>query len=98
MSKIKRALPEDFSVFNKNGINQILIWEPRWHDRTVLVAERRIMDENEVIVQHKDFPKPYYLSGSHAREFPLEQMKTKAGGEIAVRAIPLAELEKEIIE
>lgn len=95
MSKIKRALPEDYSVFNKDGINQILIWEPRWHDRTVLIAERKIMDSNEVIIQHKDFPKPFYLSGRKAKEFPLEQMGTKAGGTIAVRAIPISELEKE---
>jgi hypothetical protein len=78
-------------------MNQILIWEPRWHDRTVLVADRRLLEHNEIVISHKDFPAPLYISGKQAKEFPLEQMKTKTGGTIAVRAIPLAELEKEVI-
>lgn len=95
MSKIKSSLPEDISVLG--GVNQILIWEPRWHDRVVLVAEKRILPENQVIIQHKDFPRSFYITEEQAKKFPLEQMKTKAGSTIAVRAIPLSELEKEII-
>jgi len=79
-------------------MNQILIWEPRWHDKVVLVAERRLLDDNEIVIRHKNFPRPYYLTGKRARDFPLEDMKTKAGGTIAVRAVPLEELEKEVLE
>jgi hypothetical protein len=89
---------EPVNPSNEGSLNKIVIWEPRWHDRVVLVADRRLLVHNEVIIEHKDFPRPFYLSGKFARSFPLEQMKTKNGGEIAVRAIPLSELEKEVID
>lgn len=79
------------------GVNQIFIIAPRWHDRTVLVAERRILPENQVVIQHHEFPRSFFITGEEARKYPLEQMKTKAGGTIDVRAIPLSELEKETI-
>lgn len=78
-------------------MNQILIWQPRWSTRDVLLAERRILAENEVVIDHKDFPTPFYITGERARQFPLEQMKTKLGGTIAVRAVPLSELEQEVL-
>lgn len=78
-------------------MNQILVWEPRWHDKVVLVADYRLFEHNEVIISHKDFPSPYYLTRERARQFPLEQMETKRGGTIAVRAIPIDELAKEVI-
>lgn len=78
-------------------MNQILVWEPRWHDKTVLVADYRLFDHNQIQIGHKDFPEPFYLTAERARQFPLEDMKTKTGGTVAVRAIPLAELEKEVI-
>lgn len=95
MSRIKQHLPEDIDVLD--GVNQILIYEPRWHDRVVLVAERRILPENQVVIQHHEFPRSFFITGEEARKYPLEQMETKAGGTIAVRAIPLSELEKETI-
>lgn len=84
-------------------MNQILLLAPRWRDRVVLVAERRLLDHNEVVITAKDakgelyFPAPMYITGERARQFPLEQMKTKAGGTIAVRCVPLTEMEKEVI-
>jgi hypothetical protein len=78
-------------------MNQILILEPRWHDNVVLVADYRIFEHNEVVIRHGDFPEPFYLTGERAREFPLEKLKTKAGGEIDVRAIPIDELAKEVV-
>lgn len=79
------------------ALNQITILEPRWHDRVVLVADRRLLVHNEIIIEHRDFPAPFYLMGKIARSFPLEQMATRAGGTLAVRAIPIVELEKETI-
>lgn len=79
-------------------MNQIHIWAPRWHDRVVLIADRRLLAHNEIIIEHKDFPAPFYISGKVAKSFPLEQMNTKSGGTIAVRAIPLKELEKEVLD
>lgn len=79
-------------------INQIKIWQPRWHDRVVLIADRKLLAHNEIIIEHKNFPASFYLTGSRAREFPLEQMATKSGGSIAVRAVPLTELEREVLD
>lgn len=82
-----------------NGqLNTISIWEPRWHDRTALIADRKLLAHNEIIIEHKNFPAPFYLTAERAREFPLEQMPTKSGGTIAIRAVPLSELEKEILD
>lgn len=75
--------------------NPISIWEPRWRDRTVLIADHRLQDHNQVTIEHKEFPHPYYLSGRVARRFPVEQMATKKGGFIDVRVIPITELQKE---
>lgn len=96
MSKIKRALPEDVSVLD--GVNHILIYQPRWHDRVVLVADNKLLAENEIVIDHKDFPRGFYITGTEARKYPLEMLKTKAGGELPVRAIPLSELEKEVLD
>ena len=78
-------------------MNAIHIWEPRWHDRAVLVADHRLQEHNQVVIEHKEFPTPFYVNGRWARQWPLEQMSTKSGGVIAVRAIPLVELCKETI-
>lgn len=79
-------------------MNQIHIIEPRWHDRVALIADRKLVTHNEIIIDHKDFPRPFYLSGKIAREYPLMQMPTKNGGTIAVREVPLSVLEKESID
>lgn len=97
MGKLKQALPEGYDA-TRERLNQIFIIEPRWHDRVVLIADRRLMNENEIIIGHKDFPTGFYITGERAREFPLMQMKTKSGHTIAVREVPLSELEKEVID
>ena len=104
MGKLKQALPEGYSVLGKEGINQILIWEPRWHDKVVLIADRRLMAENEILVTEKDingqfyFPSSFYITGKKAREYPLEKLKAKTGYTIDVRAVPIDALEREVIE
>lgn len=83
--------------------NQITIWAPRWRDRTVLVADRKLVEHNEIVIEYKDakgdrlWPRPLYITGERAKSFPLESMSTKSGGVISIRAIPLDELEREII-
>lgn len=78
-------------------MNQIVIFEPRWHDRKVLIMDRRLQADNEIIIEHKDFPNPFYISAKRAREYPLVDMKTKSGGVVQMREVPLTELEKEVI-
>ena len=70
------------------------IWNPRWHDRVALIANFRIGTHNKIT-----FPKAptlageWYISGEKARTYPLENMPTKNGSTLAVRAVPLADLE-----
>lgn len=78
--------------------NQIIIKAPRWHDGVVLIADHRITEHNEVVIQHKNYPNPLYMSGTWAKQFPTEQMKIKRGGTMKMRVIPLDELIKERIE
>ena len=81
-----------------------IIWEPRWRDKTVLLADRKIGKHNDVHITYKNkeglrqFPNPFYISGLQARKYPVEEMKTKKGDYLRVRAIPLSKLEEEIID
>lgn len=85
-------------------MNQIHIWAPRWRDRTVLIADRKLEAHNEIVIEYKDsngkqlWERPLYISGADAKTYPLEQMATKAGGMIGVRAIPISKLEEEQID
>lgn len=78
--------------------NRIIIKEPRWHDRVVLIADHRITAHNEIVIQHKNYPNPLYMSGEWAKQFPTEQMKIRRGGTMKMRAVPLDELTKERLE
>lgn len=79
-------------------MNQIEILEPRWHDRIVLIADHKIVDDNEVVIRHKNYPHPIYMNGKWAKQFPLEDLKIRSGGKMKVRAVPLDELLKERID
>lgn len=98
MGELKRALPEGYSVLGKEHINQIFIFEPRWHDRVALIARYRVFDENEIIIMHNDFSRSYYLTREQAERYPTKEMPTKRGGTVTVYQIPLDDLEKEILE
>lgn len=78
-------------------MNYILILEPRWRDRTVLIADHKIGKDNMVTIKHKEYPQPFYISGEIAKSYPLEMIKTKRGSELPVRAVPLLELQREVM-
>lgn len=78
-------------------MNKIRVWEPRWSTRDVLIADYKIEAHNEINIDWHEFPDPIYLSGERARTFPLEDMKTKNGSTIKMRAIPIDEIKKEVI-
>lgn len=70
------------------------IKQPRWHDRVVLIAEHKIARDNVIrFTEAPTMPGDYTISGEHAKSFPLEKFKTRAGGVMPVRAIPLSVLE-----
>lgn len=79
-------------------MNEITIWEPRWHDKVVLIADHKIGTDNRITIEHKDFPVALYVSGKVAKQYPLESMKTKSGGFINVRAVPIRVLESEVLD
>lgn len=73
---------------------KFVVFNPRWHDRKVLIADYKIATHNQI-----NFPKAnslagdWYISGKEAKTFPLEPLKTKAGGTMNVRVVPLDALQ-----
>ncbi len=63
--------------------------QPRWHDKTVLLAKYRVGQHNEVIFRYaRNYPDSYYLSGEEIKQHPIE-----TNGTIECYAIPLNKLE-----
>jgi hypothetical protein len=55
-------------------MNRIEIWQPRWHDRKVLIAQNKVQEENEIVfTKTKSLPPSvsYFLSGEEIRKYPL---------------------------
>ena len=64
----------------------IVIFQPRWHDRKVLIAKYKVQAQNEIIfTKAKNLAgKSYYLSGEEIIKYPLE-----TNGKIFCYAVPL---------
>lgn len=81
-----------FSFINKQDIKQ-----PRWHDMTVLIAKHKIGTHNVIcftdIKAGNQWHGEWYVSGDTVRKYPIEHMRTRTGGSIALYAVPLDELE-----
>lgn len=73
-------------------MNVLAIREPRWRDRTVLLADWKLGEDNMVIIDHRNYPEPFYISGAQARQYPLESKKSKNGKEFFVRIVPINDL------
>lgn len=97
MSNIKRLMGNIDVRDLKGDVQIIRILEPRWHDRTVLVADWKLADNNYVLIEHSDFPDAFYLTKKRAQEFPIQKMETKGGKMVEMRVIPIEELQKEMI-
>ena len=75
----------------------IEIFEPRYRDRTVLIAAYKVRagDESTKIKILKGYYAGDYIIDSEViKGASREKMKTKRGGEITVLVIPLDKLEK----
>ena len=75
----------------------IEIWEPRYRDKTVLLAQYRLRSDEDVSIK---IVKGYYAGNYKVRADDIrnaerETMKTKKGGEITVVIVPLEKLVKE---
>jgi hypothetical protein len=69
--------------------NVIEIWQPRWKDRTVLIAKYKVGTHNVVrFTKTKSMPDDYYLSGSEIR-----QHATTNNGKLECYVVPMDRLE-----
>ena len=73
------------------GIARFTIWEPRWRDKTVLLAKRKVDDMNEVsFTKAKSLgTEPYYVSGDIVKRCQIQ-----SNGKIDCYVVPLTELKK----
>lgn len=73
------------------NLNTISIWEPRWHDRTVLISTARVKEHNRIV-----FTKAKSLEG---KEFfiswnKLKTYKKESNGKIMCYVVPLDDLKE----
>lgn len=73
------------------------IWEPRYHDKTVLLAQYRLHGNEDVDVKIVKgfYAGKYKVSAEDIRNAKRETMKTKRGEEITMVVVPLDKLVKE---
>ena len=74
----------------------IEIFEPRYHDRRVLIAQFRIPAGKDFLIKITKgaCAGVYKVTNEIVKTSPVESMKTKSGGKIAMRAVPLDKLER----
>ena len=72
------------------------IWQPRWHDKVVLIAARDVSHHNIIeftkIPEGNSWSGKWYVSGKTVQLYEPEPMPTKAGGTIMLHPVPLDEL------
>lgn len=68
---------------------QIDIWQPRWKDRTVLIAKHKVGTHNEIkFSKAPSLPDTYYLSGKDIQSCPID-----TNGKLDCYAVPINKLE-----
>lgn len=82
---------ETITLDKYTPLNYLLIWEPRWHDKRVLLSKDKLGTYNKVVITQaktsgeRYFPEPLYISGKDARKYPLE-----SNGTIMCHAVPIS--------
>lgn len=70
------------------------IWNPRWHDRVVLLADYKLATHNKIVFpKAKSLAGDWYISGRDAAKYPTEPFKTKTGTVMTMRAVPIDALQ-----
>lgn len=66
------------------------IFEPRYHDKMVLLMDKRIGEHNKIIFTNAKSmgTLPYYISGQKAKTFKTEQKISKLGNKNKFRIVP----------
>lgn len=75
----------------------IEIWEPRYRDKSVLIATYRLPREGDVEVKITKgfYSGKYIISRDDIIGAKIEDMKTKKGGTVQIISVPLHKLKKE---
>ena len=66
------------------------IWAPRYHDKMVLLMDKRIGEHNKIVFTDAKSmgTLPYYISGKEAKKFKLETKTSKMGNINKFRCVP----------
>lgn len=74
----------------------IEVWQPRWKDRRVLIARYKIPagQDFKIKITQSAAKGIYKVTNDLVCKSPIEQMKTRAGKFIQMRAVPLDQLER----
>lgn len=68
--------------------NIIKIWQPRWHDRVVLIAKNKVQSQNTIV-----FTKTPSLRGEYPIDrATIEKYPLTSNGKIPCYAVPLDRL------
>lgn len=66
------------------------IWEPRWRDKTVLLACSKVRTVNHIrFTNYPKLPGVYYVAGAF-----VKRCEVTSNGTIACYAVPLSELKR----
>ena len=70
------------------------VWSPRWKDRMVLLADYKLATHNKIVFpKAKSLEGDWYISGTEAKKYPTEPMKTKSGTYLTMRVVPIDALQ-----
>lgn len=68
------------------------IWEPRYRDKTVLVATKRLKYPLDIKITKGEYMGEYYVLEEDIKGARQEKMLTRSGGTIDVTCIPISKL------
>lgn len=74
----------------------IKIWQPRWRDRVVLIARYKIPSGRDfnIEITQSAYKGIYKVTNEVICRSAIEEMRTKAGKVIQMRAVSLDDLER----
>lgn len=69
-------------------MNEIRIWEPRYHDKKVLISIHKAKSDNKIIIEKGHYAGEYYMHGARLVTYPIG-----SNGAIRCYEVPLTDLE-----
>lgn len=69
--------------------SEIRIWEPKYSTKQVLIATRKVVDRNRIVIERGAYAGEYFIAGDVVKSYPIG-----SNGRIPCYLVPLAQLEK----